>query len=370
MYKKLFMFPLIFSLFFLCLNSAYSLQQDVNVVPSYGVINNVPNSDVDESRVLWWGVVSGSTAWGADFVTPSQIGLVADAGATSIRIMLDKNDWATNSVFGGQSYKDYIKTLVDSGHGRNLNVVLDLCRDSGTSWGADFDLKGKDEVITNSVKRQEWIEWGKDVISYCKPDAIGIMNEPRGGGTTFDYYYANFVLPSISAYKSAAQSVGISNFKIFVMPYPFSDAYRLAGTSIISDSSVIVELHLYYDPFITGHPDYVSACNSFYSGDIAAGVSFLNNYLNYKLEGLPLDKVNLAEVGVFRNSDHLWATDPSSEYGEWREFMNAVYDYAYTNGLHGLHQYQLAGNIYTILTPYTFDNYTTYGKIWADNVPT
>jgi hypothetical protein len=362
--------PLTLLIFILFVTPVQSLQQNIITISSNGRVNSPTFAASGESSGLWWGVVSGSTAWGAAFVGKQQIKIVADAGATSIRIMLDKYDWDKGTLFTGLPYRDYIKMLVQAAHNETLKVLLDLCRDSGTSWGPDFDIYGKDEVITDGVKRAAWIAWGEEVIAYCKPDAIGILNEPRGGGTTFAFYHANFVLPSIKVYQTVATAVGISNFKVFVMGYPFYNPHQFVGDYAINDKNVIYEYHCYYQPFDPSTGTLRSVSELFYAGNITGGTTMLYKYLNSELAGLPLNRVNLAEIGVFRFSNHLWTDDPSAEYLGWREFMKALYDYAVTKGLHGLHQYQLAGNIYTILGGSDCSTFTPYGQVWADSVPT
>jgi hypothetical protein len=397
--NKLFTVTLTLLLFLLYVTPVESLQQNKNVISSYGKVNSATIPVAGESRFLWWGVVSGSTAWGADFVQQPQIKAAGDMGATSIRIMLNKYDWDNNIVFSGQQYKVYIKQLVQAAHNEGMKVLLDLCRDS--TDGEDFDTSSskKVKVINNP---SNWINWGKEVISYCKPDAIGIMNEPRGTGITFDHYYTNFVMPSITAYKNEATIVGISDFKVFVMSFPFYDPHLFTGAYTITDSDVIIDFHCYYNPvsamdalFSPVQPPrnggvdlFDNMCTAFYNGDVARGTSMLHNYLDWQLTGLNLSKVNLAEVGVFRIREYdpdnnpatsnypsyLWTSDPSAQnsdwYLGWQDFMTALYDYVKSKEMHGLHQYQLAGNIYTTLDGSDFTTFTPYGQVWAENVPT
>ena len=381
--------PLTLLIFFLSVTPVESLQQSINAMSFHGKVASLTD-DVNNASLPgpWWGVVAGSTAWGDDtpggeygwgnVIGKPQIDTVANAGATSIRIMLDKYAWDTNNTQNTmhKPYKDYVRTLVQICHNAHMKALLDLCRDSGTSWGDDFDIYGKDEVITNAVKRADWMSWGDEVIAYCEPDAIGIMNEPRGGGTTFDYYYANFVLPSITAYQATAVGVGISDFKIFVMGYPFYDPHLFTGAYTITDKNVIIDYHCYFNPsscfspsISGGSPLFDSMCAAFYNGDVTEGTKMLQEYLDGQLVGLDLSRVNLAEVGVFRTKGHYWSNDPSTEYLGWQGFMKALYDYVKNNGLQGLHQYQLAGSIYTMLDGSDYTIFTPYGKVWVDNVP-
>jgi hypothetical protein len=391
--------PLTLLLFFLFVAQVQSMQQTMTIVPSHGKLNSATNEVEDESRALWWGVVSGSTCWHASFVEQPQIQLIARAGATSIRIMLDKYDWDKNNIFSGKPYKDYIKLLVQSGHNEGIKVLLDMCRDSTN--GEDFDTSRTKKVeVINSPS--DWIRWGTEIISYCKPDAIGIMNEPRGDDMTFDHYYKNFVLPSIATYKASAEASGISDFKIFVMGFPFSDPHLFTGAYAIPDEDVIIDYHCYYAPVAAmdslfspvqpprsvGTTLFDNMCTAFYNGDVTGGTNMLYDYLDWQLTGLNLSQVNLAEVGVFRLTEYdpdndpttpnypsyLWTGDPSAQnpawYRGWQDFMNAIYDYAVVRALHGLHQYQLAGNIYTILSGSDCTTLTPYGQVWKDGLPT
>jgi hypothetical protein len=324
-----------------------------------------PSPPPINSRV-WWGPAVGGTSWGyTELLTDSMINLVANEGASSIRIMLNKANWTQPDGV----YKNYIISRVQHCHSVGLNVLMDLTYDTGTSDGNNQYLYNY-KVIASSTLTSEWIAWGTDVINSCKPEAIGVMNEPReGGGVTWNDYYA-FVLQSISTYKNAASSAGISNFKIFVQGYPFSDTWRFAGTSVISDTSVIFETHMYYDPFITsGHTAYLTACSEFYAGHISSGTGWLHSYMDYKIAGLPLERVNFAEIGVFNDASHPWSEDPT-DYLHWQDWMNAVYDYVEAKGMQGCHQYSLSGwNMYVMIYTST-EQFTPYGQVWADGIPT
>jgi hypothetical protein len=310
----------------------------------------------------WVGAVSGGTGWGyTQLLTDSMIDLAAGKGASSIRIMLDKYNWNN----ADQVYKNYIVARIQHCHVKGLKVLVDLTYDLGTSDGNNQYLYNY-KVIADSALAAAWISWGKDVIASCKPDAIGVMNEPReGGGVTWNDYYA-FAVQSITAYKAAAASVGVLDFKVFVQGYPFSSTFKFAGTPITLDTAVVFESHLYYNPFITsGHVAYLNACADFYAGRIVDGTGWLHNYMDYKIAGLPLDRVNFGEIGVFNDASHPWNTDPSA-YFHWQDWMKAVYENVVVKGMLGYHQYSLSGWSMYVMVDASTVQFTPYGQFWAD----
>jgi hypothetical protein len=345
-------------LFFLSVTAIQSLEQNAGTISSYGIVNSGEHK-------LWWGAGVSDTAWASwgSFFGKTQIDILKQFGSTAVRILLDKKAWDTNDTGNvlGLPYPDYIKRLV-AWCKPELKVLLDLTKDSAT-WIDDFGWAAKKEIITTSALRTAWINWGKAVISYCNPDAIGIMNEPGGQGqtTTFDYYYDNFVTPSINAYCSVNP-----NIIVFVMGMPFWD---LSGfvTRPIADSKVIYQYHFYYnypiDPSGTSQL-YYNMSQAYGESRLAYAKSYLTQYLNWKFSGLPKTRINMAELGVMMTKGQ---TVPSKL--NWDAFLIDSYDYA-KQYLAGSFQWGFTKAKELMLDPSTsYTTLTPYGQLWAQECP-
>jgi len=360
---------------FLFIIPVQSLPQDVNVISSYGTINY--NIDIDENT-LWWGAVVSDTAWGnigttssyryGSFFSDTQINLLQQNGATAFRIMLDKEPWDQNdnkNIYA-LTYKDYIRQIVVDCQNRGIKVILDLTRDS--SMGDDFDTNSaKSQVIETSFLRAAWINWGKEVVSYCNPDGIGIMNEPRGD-VTFDYYYDNFLIPSITAYRTVDP-----NIDIFVMSMPFYAVENFAGRPI-NDDKVFYQYHLYYRyPMSDASSSIINACDAYGEGRLLEAKNYLYQYLDAKFFTIPKNKIILGEIGPYEYSDAIWVDglpDPVNT-PNWDTFLRDICTYVKDSGLKGSFQYAIAKYRYIMLDPRTgYTTFTPYGTVWSQSSTT
>ena len=315
---------------------------------------------------LWWGAGVADTMWGppwGGFFCRTQIDILKQSGATAVRIMLDKRPWDTNDTSNilGLKYRDYVKQLV-AWCKPELKVQLDLSKDS-SQWTDDYGWAQKKAIIETPALRTAWINWGKAVISHCNPDAIGLMGEPGGDGqtTTFNYYYDNFVIPSLNAYRAVDP-----NIIVFVMPMPFHD---LSGfvTRPINDDKAIYEYHFYYNPKITSASQVqLDMLDAYAKGDLVAAKGYLFDYFDWKFSGLPKDRINIGELGVLG----MTGDDPSSILTNWRAFMQDCYDYVEQQQLQGLFQFGITKKYYCMLGPGTnYTELTPYGELWAQNCP-
>ncbi|MCW3997061.1 MAG: glycoside hydrolase family 5 protein [Candidatus Bathyarchaeota archaeon] len=334
-----------------------------NTISSYGTISYGTTTNTEHG--FWWGTVVSDTAWEhwGSYFSEIQIDILKQSGATAVRIMLDKSAWDskdTNNVLS-IPYPDYIKKVVEWCN-PEIRVLLDLTRDtSNPSWTSDAGFPAKLEIITTSSLRNKWINWGKEVISYCNPDAIGLMNEPGGGGqkTTFDYYYDNFVIPSINAYRAIDP-----NISIFVMSMPFIDLSGFAQRPI-NDPNVFYEWHLYYDSDVQLEDTSTRYYNTVYAyvdGNLAEAKDYLYQYFDWKFSGIPSNKINIGECGVASMSGDV-PTDPN-----WDAFMKDLYSYTKEHGLNGMFQYGFTKRYYRMLYT-TYQTLNPYGDFWAQNVP-
>jgi hypothetical protein len=327
-------------------------QSKTESIQSYGEVYYETVSE--SSTELWWGAVVSDTAWEicGSYFGKTQIDIMKESGATAVRIMLDKHAWDTrdNRNNLGIPYPDYIRLLVEWSK-PELRVYLDLTRDSSME---PFESAEKKQVIETPDLRTAWIEWGKEVISYCSPDAIGVMNEPHG--TSFEYYYDNFVSPSIEAYSSIDP-----NISIFVMSNPFHDIGAFVSRPI-NNNKVIYEFHIYY--IYPVNPEEVSELQfnlmqAYGEGRLEEARDYLFEYLNWKFGTLPKDRINIAECGIWNSS-----------LPNWKVFMQDLYDYAKEYQIHGLLQYAFSKGNYLMLDPSTsYTILTEYGQFWADNCP-
>jgi len=316
---------------------------EINITPAMD-----PQSSFSTSSTWWGASISDVTwyPWGSYF-KDVQICILKEAGVLAIRLMLDKHPWDTKNSENclGLPYPDYIKEIVELCR-PELKVELELTQDSSLG---EFNWTQKEEIIRTPSLRAEWINWGKEVVAHCKPDAINIMGEPGGGGTTltFDYYYDNFVIPSINAYRSVDLDVAI-----FVMGMPFYDLSGFFGRPI-NDSKVYYCLHVGYHPSYNPTPIEIA----YVSGDFVLGKQLLFDKLDEKIGPLPKSRVCIHEFFVG------WQT-PYPHEANWKVFAKDLYDYVSMNQMLGLIQYTIGKNQYLILDPNTeYTTFTEYGKL-------
>ena len=315
------------------------------------VTYSLPTSEPTE---LWWGVVVSDAGWSSPwgkYFSQAQIDLLKENGATTVRIMLNKEPWYsgdTNNVLG-IPYRDYIKQLVQWCR-PELKVILDLTRD-----GNDFSWQDKRDVIQNSQKRQSWINWGKDVVAHCKPHGIGIMNEPTTA-VDFDQFYNEFVVPSIQTYRTVD-----SEIQVFVMQA--APPSKFEGRDIIDLPYVHIEFHVYYDP----HSEYRSARDwelDYEDGNLETAKAKLWKWLDTKIGSIPKNKIFLGEVGVRMENGETTPSLPN-----WDVFLKDMYDYTTKKHMVGLTQYGFTKRYYLMLNPPDYTTWTTYGESWTQNNP-
>ena len=204
-------------------------------------------------------------------------------------------------------------------------------------------------------------------MSHCKPDAIGIMNEPRGD-VTFDYYYDTFLMPSINAYRSVDP-----NIEVIVMSMPFYMVEHFA-TRPIDDDKVVYEYHIYYRyPMTDAMAPLIDACDAYGEGRLLEAKNYLYQYIDAKLSGIPKNRTIIGEFGPYEFSDAIWIDglpDPINT-PNWDAFLRDVYTYTEDRGIKGGFQYAIAGYRYIMLDPRTgFTTFTPYGAVWAQRYST
>jgi hypothetical protein len=312
----------------------------------------------DFGRSILWGVVVSDTAWNpwGSYFAEEQIGVLKELGSAVVRIMLDKKAWDDNDMSNvlGTHYPNYIKALVDLCK-PELKVVLDLTLDS--SMG-NFSAAERLEVIMTPELRSEWISWGKTVIAYCRPDAIGLMSEPPKGLIDFDHYYDDFVIPSMLAYRSVDP-----NITMFVMSKPH---YDLAGffDRPLDDPNTLYEYHIYYDPS-SPHYEPREWELAYVNGDLQDARSLLYNWLDETFGPLPKARIIIGECGVRMEGDETIPSLPN-----WDIFLRDLYAYVKRNHLLGLIQYGFTKQNYLMLDPQTgYTALTEYGEFFAEHCP-
>jgi len=149
-------------------------------ISSYGRMTSSQTSD------YLYGVWVSDTSWRTygSYWGYTQVDMVDQAGGNYICYAIDKRAWYENNDNNalGVPFQDYIKTLVDYGNGLEIASVLCLHIDLGFG-DRDGDGRGwgsyeKNMQINDPTLREDWIQWGRDMIAYCNPWGVIVMDEP------------------------------------------------------------------------------------------------------------------------------------------------------------------------------------------------
>jgi hypothetical protein len=297
-------------------------------------------------RNIWWGICVVDTAfqpWGSYF-TDTQINLMKSAGATGIRIMLDRNPWINNDTSNilGVQYRDYIKELREW-CSPQIKVMLDLAMD-----GSDFNSTKKIQMMINPSLRLDWIKFGCDAVSHCHPDAICILDEPCNEadvdtGSITEEQYRLFVEESIEAYRSIDPEI-----TVFVFGVPFKYLFMFHDDPLPYEN-VVYALNF---PYYAG-PDS-DAADLYYRGLLEEGRAALYRNLDWKF-------------GIMKGRDSLCLTAGVREYkpDNWDALMRDVYEYCKANGIHFL-QFAFSKWKWSLLNT-DYGSFNEIGRLWADN---
>jgi len=260
--------------------------------------------------------------------------------------MLDKGGWVNNDTSNvlGIYYKDYIKQLCEW-CSPQIKVLLDLAMD-----GADFGSARKIQMMRTPSLRSAWIEFGRDVISHCHPDAILILDEPCvqsdiDEGFITEEQYRLFVNESIEAYRSVDPDI-----TVFVFGIPFKYLSVFHDNPLPYENVVYVLNFPYYSGPGTGWRDY------YYNGQLGEGLTDLYENLDWKF-------------GVMKGRDSFCLTAGVREYqpNNWDALMLDVYEYCKTNDIY-FFQFAFSKWKWSMLME-DHTQFNDVGQLWAENVP-
>jgi len=323
---------------------------------------------------LYRGVVVSDTAWypfGYYFNEP-QLELISNHG-NAVYLMLEKGAWESgdqNNVLG-IPYPDYIKQIVQIAHQKGMWVAVSLTNDYST--GNVFGAEEKWNVISDFTLRTEWIDWGKDVVTHVKPDAICIMNEPNSPTNDlqlqidrFHYYWNIFALPNIDTYRSVDPDI-----TVIVPPCPWYRTWWMEDY-VDDRSNILVSYHLYYKEAMDwGYEDepfnHESARNNLWS--------YIDGRLSnsYGMVGsIDHSKVIFDEFGVWSENinGEGWTFNMEPTIKNWRYAMMDFYEYAEQRSMYGYFQYAVGLKYYSMLNPDTgYMSFSPYGQWWANYQP-
>jgi len=246
-----------------------------------------------------------------------------------------------------------------------MKAWIGLTNDWGNpDWTEYYGGYAKQQIILDPTKRAAWINWGVEMINYCNPDGIEIMNEPgQSGYTTTQAQYRVFVDASIAAYRGAKPSIIVA-----AEAMPFYTLQNWASDQI-DDPNFIYELHHYLSTSPTGGPQYTAMQDAYLEGRLDEAKVNHYAYLNWRLSTLPKERVFISECGIL-GMNPPYSIDPTlgGQVIYWENFMVDLYDFMKTNHWYGLLQWAISWN-YRLLKTNGIELQEPYGQLWADNIP-
>ncbi|MFX1362974.1 MAG: hypothetical protein ACFE7A_05940 [Promethearchaeota archaeon] len=347
----------IFSALLLILSIPSGVSLQINSISSQGIINYTGDEP-------WWGVCIGDTFWPpcGSYFTDTQIDMIRNANGTCIRLLIEYKAWDENLTDNilGISYRDYLKQLVEWCH-PDIKVFTELTNDANyENWNAETKV----EIIRDDAKRQKWIAWGVEVVEYCNPDGIGLMDEPCGAGSmdslnfTPEEYRTTFVVPFIEALRTVDSDVKIfvqgNPWHYFDMFFPEGEEHGgITGAGLLPYDNVV---YLMSYPYYSGND--VGWESLYYGGDLAAARNALHRMLDGKVGGI------VSQGGEI----HLTASVYRADLPNWTAFLKDTYDWMKDNNI-GFTQYGLTKGTNWRLVESNYVEWNNIGQFWAENVP-
>lgn len=344
---------------FICIplfSTAKSLPQNSATISSYGVVSL-------DQVMLYKGVWTSDPFWtpyGKYFQQP-QVDLITNSGGNLIILAVNVKAWSDNSIAPAlnKPFREYLADVVAMIHDADAKAVICL-----HAWGLEYDDPYVCEHGINLGKwwsnekahvikehRQEWINFGKEMVSNCKPWGMLVMDEPPRHNTITQQEYWDFAYECIEAWRDIDPSLVVFTYGgggpngMLDISYFFTNPLPQAGIYYIM--TFYYESAYYYG---SNYDDLYAA------GDLANARQVLFDLMDTKLGSLKSQCI--INVGV-----------RSTTYANWQAFMSDVYEY---NELYTLGYMQWActkGTDWNMLTQ-DYTNWNEIGQFWATDGPT
>jgi len=156
----------------------YALEPTTTTISSYGRTGS-------QTSNFLYGVYCSETptpgTWAPSWET-THIDMIADAGGNHIIYCIDKSGWYSSLTVNGDPFQDYVAQIVSYSRLRNIKAVINLHSDYGfgdrNNDGLRWGSYEKNMQLNDPTLREEWIQWGRDILIECDPWGVIIMDEP------------------------------------------------------------------------------------------------------------------------------------------------------------------------------------------------
>lgn len=310
--------------------------------------------------------------WDYDYID-----MVADAGGNYLYYDIDKDAWERNDTtnFLGIPFLDYLAAMVDYANQRNIRTVLGCGNDyyhddvngDGNRWGAQERLTtimARDHWGEGSYQQQyanerdEWIQWGKDMVSVADPWGMVIMDEPpkeKAGYAMSEQDYWDFAAECIEAWQAIKPTLRVITYN--------------GGGSRGNRNLRQYHTNPLHKP--NGPYDYILYTTVAYTwsfGDYAtshaAGTAQLNQWMQ--------DHYIYGEVGAL-TIPHVGVEYLTSIGGNWEWYCEDIYDYCFNNCYGFWHFLMSCNGVYDDGHWNTLTNdhqsWNVVGQFWVDHAP-
>ncbi len=330
------------------------------------------SSPNESARISLHGVIGSQTGdylygvWASDpFWTPygkyfeqPQVDLITNAGGNLITLAVNVKAWSDNPIASAlnKPFREYLADVVAMIHDAGAKAVISL-----HSWGLEYDdpyvcehginlgkwwSEEKAHVIMEH--RQEWINFGKEMVSNVKPWGMLVMDEPPRHGYITQAEYWDFVYECIEVWRDIDPNLVVFTYAgggpngmldmsyFFTNPLPQANIYYLM--------TFYYESAYYYG---SNYDDLYAA------GDLANARQTLFNLMDTKLD--VLKSQSIINVGVRSTTD-----------ANWQHYMSDVYEYN-ENYTSGCMQWACAkGTDWNLFAP-SYTSWSEIGQLWAEN---
>jgi hypothetical protein len=347
----------VFSVLLLSLIPVSVSSQSGTTVSSRGAIVTA------KARALW-GVFGTNWCWATkSYVSQHHLDMLSAVKANVMLMELGKEYWdgKAHSNPLGLPFQEYVAEIVRLCHQADpyIYVVLDLMWETTpTAYVSNTGEYTEPQYRANVMRnveglRQEWIDFGKDVIQKAKPDGILPMDEPMGPEQYYkkvepDFLepeYREFVLDCIEQWRAVDPDIQFW-------------AYGWHFTSLESWSDKPLEEHGYNNiVYFLDRPYYIGNNYGYEDNPTTAKVALYSD-LDKRLGNLKNTKQVSILAGV------------RTEYSEfdswtgWDDCTRDTYQYCIDNNIH----FQLYAFSWYVMSALTADHmeWNELGQHWVN----